>query len=256
MKYLLWLLLLFLSLPGQSQEGHRLEVKLDNYEMRQLYFARFMGGNFEYLDTIERKEEGLFIIEDQQALSPGVYTIVLKPYLKAIQILIDPNNQHLQMQADAADIKPQTVQFSNSEINSQLYQYLGYLPQKQREINEHYKALKESKGRARKKRQKQIDKCTKELRDHQESLLKKYTNTWLALFVQTDLELPFPSFKGSEEEVQKQQYQFRRTHFFDELSLDNAGHIHNPRYFNKLSLYIDRLIPPHPDSATAAIVQF
>ncbi|MEM9917831.1 MAG: redoxin domain-containing protein [Bacteroidota bacterium] len=231
-----------------SSSGCRLEIQLENYKMKQLYFARYLGGEFHYMDTIQRNEDGLFIKRDTQPLEAGIYTVVLKPKRNAIQVLVDHNNQHWQLMAHADSIRADKIQFEGSALNTAFYDYLVNLSDKRKAINELYTKLAQSEGKVKKKLQKYIDKKQKELRSYQQSVAAKHPGTWLELSAWTDLEKPMPKFKGTDEETNLLRYEFRRSHFFDEMKLSDPRHVHNPRYFNKINFYVSRLVPQHRDS--------
>lgn len=247
----------FLSTPLQAQ-GYAIEIELDNFKAEQLFMARYLKGGFVYQDTLLVKKDQPLIFSGDTSLEEGVYLAVVPPKMKAIQFFVTTDNQTFKLKGDAQSIIPQKVSFEGHELNSAYYHYLTDISDRRKAISELFKEKKEASKRDRKKLDKKIDKAYLDIREVQQKIRQQYPNTWLAHTAQIDMEpiVPEPKAFGFDEDNNESRaaaLHFRNTHFFDEIDFDDLRNHQNPRYFSKLNLYINYMLPQEPDSVSKAI---
>ena len=121
----LFLSILTIATSAISQTGYQIEIKLANYKNDTLLLGYYLGDKQFVKDTAISKT-GNFIFSGKEDLDAGVYMAVLLPQKNVFQFIIDKNNSHFSVQADAARLSAK-LKAKNSEENTIFFNYIHYL---------------------------------------------------------------------------------------------------------------------------------
>src|SRR5690242_14512993 len=104
-KILIYLITPLLSLGYlHAQGGYEIKVKLSNYNQPQLVLGFQLGDKSYIKDSTLVGADGWFTFKNKEtALDPGVYIILMKPENQYFQILVDSDDQHFSIEADAKE---------------------------------------------------------------------------------------------------------------------------------------------------------
>ncbi len=254
--YYLFIFFAFAFLSGIVElraEGCQIELRLSNYRFKEVYLATFEGGKPHYRDTASMRTDSFFLFKSTEPLAEGIYLLLLKPRMQALQLLINKDEQHFKLSANAADLNPEQVQVQNSPANSRYYEYLRYTRAKRKAFNELFKEQEKTKGKEFKKYQKKLDRITKEIYDHQEKLIRQHPGSLLELLLRLDHEPLQPDWQGNQEEQRQKGLQFRQQHFFDGVPMNDPRIVQSPLFYNKVNFYLEKLFAQEPDSVMHSI---
>ena len=108
-----------------AQEGHRIEVTLENYDSDTLMLAYYFWDKQYIKDTAYRENEK-FVFANKDTLPSGIYMLVTQPQNDIIQIVVSEEDQHFALHANADSLNT-SVSIEGCEENQQFYDYLEFL---------------------------------------------------------------------------------------------------------------------------------
>mgnify|MGYP000559791851 CR=1 FL=1 len=119
--------IIYLLVCGHSvaQNGYNIEINLRNYTSDKLVIAHEFLNRFPVMDTLEQISPGDFVFEGDNSLEPGVYLAVLLPENEFVSFIVDTDDQHFKLMADAAALFAPIV-FEKSKYNNVYQDYLTY----------------------------------------------------------------------------------------------------------------------------------
>lgn len=251
-KYISFFLCLhFFSLSLLGQEGYKIEVALDNYEQEKLLLGYHYGDKQYIKDSVEISD-GKFTFVGEEALSPGVYLVVMRPNNQYFQLLINEGEQHFSVKADAQS--PTTTMTTQGTQDNQLfYDYMVYLSKKRPEAEQLKKELSAAAEGEKDKVQSQLDNLNKEVQDYQNNILDNHGQTLTAALLKSGIETPMPEFEGDEKEVQLKRYHHYKAHYFDNINLGDERLVRSPILFQRINYYIEKLTVQAPDSIIVSV---
>jgi thiol-disulfide isomerase/thioredoxin len=244
------------TLKGQSDEtGYRIAIDYAGYSFDSLYLGYYLG-NSQYLrDTAVRNSEDIFVFQDDKKLEPGVYIVVSKPDNSFFQLIISEEEQNIFIHTDIDDpVKSLTCE--NCTDNRIFYAYMNYLGKK-RSMADSLNALIKAEDAPVEEtsiRREKLEELDVEVRAHQEEIVNNYPQTVSAAIIKAGWDPEVPDFNDeAEEDRQKLQYLYYKSHYFDNIPLSDKKLIRTPLLFSKVNNYIDRLTVQHPDSISTSL---
>lgn len=247
------ILLLLLCVSGVAQSGHNIEIDIENYSSSKLIFAHEFLNRYPVVDTLEVNSEGNFVHTSEEALPTGVYMAVLLPENEFVSFIIDTDDQHFMVKADAKNLYAPT-QFVNSKYNPIYTDYVKFSNEQVNALNAYNIKLQEATDEATSNglRSKFASKL-KELTDQRQVFINKAPSSLAAQLIKMEIETPIPSFAGTEEDVLNQKYAFRIDHYFDHVDLTDERLLNSEAMFNKVFFYLNQLVPQSILSINASI---
>ncbi|MEL6863362.1 MAG: redoxin domain-containing protein, partial [Bacteroidota bacterium] len=251
----LWLLMLAMMISYgvelQAADGYRIEVKIDNYESSEIYLGYHYGDKQYIKDTVSLQENGLYLIEGEESLDPGVYLVILPPDNNYFQLLISEKEQRFSVTTNGE--KPvESIQVNNSPDNERFYAYLDFLSGQRPKAQKLNEQIQEARDDQAKVDQLKADlaKINEDVKKRQQELVDKYPNSLTAMIIKSSTDIPAPDLPAdlSEEDRNFQRWQYYKKHWFDNLDMKDARLLRSPVMFQKVDHYINKLIVQHPDT--------
>ena len=250
----IWTSLLFsilFAFNAQAQTDYNIKIELKNYPHDTILIGYKFGDKQYIKDTLAQTKEGIFIFKGTDTLNNGMYLIVLQPKNDFLEFLVDKNDHHFSMSADAKDLT-NSLKFKKSSSNKIFKEYGDFL-KKQRPKAEKLReeitiqdSLKNTQKVAELK--KELANIDTEVSEYQKKFIKKHHGTFPAMMIKSLSEVEIPEFTGEEKEVQKKKYYYYRAHYWDNIDFSDERLLYTNFFDRKMSYYIDRLIPQHPDT--------
>jgi thiol-disulfide isomerase/thioredoxin len=241
--------------PASKGQPLDLKVHVNGLTGGDVIFANYYGDKQYIQDTVKVDAMGNFEIKADTAVPGGIYILVL-PNKKYMEVVLT-DVQKFSMSTDTADLVKKMKVTGNTE-NQYFYEYLGYLNDKQKEVEPLQNALKGARDRNQKD---SVDMLTKKtgaidsvVKAYKRDYYKKTHPTTFMAKVLSAMDEPDPLPKGtmSDSAYNAANYWNFRNHYWDGMDFSDDRLIRSPVYANKLDFYLDKLTPQHPDSIAAA----
>ncbi len=243
--------------PAHANDGHRIEINIKDYTADYCFFTAYYG-NKKYIikDTLYRTAEGKYVAEGETPLNAGLYAVLIPPQNIPFELMIsDEKDQHFTVETDTANVI-KNLKVKGSEENKAFYDYLRFMGEQRQAISD-LKAKADTE-KSKKKKQKVADKIkamNAAIKQYQNDYVAKHP-TWLSaamLKASTDVEVPDPTKKMTEEEESQYRMNYYRKHYFDNLDFTDDRLLRSPVYFNRMDFYLNRLTYQIPDSITQTL---
>ena len=244
-------LFLFAINVSFAADGHKITVKLDNYDKDTLLLGYHYGEKQYIRDTVILNSEGHFVFEGAEELDAGVYIMVMLPDNQFFQVLINSGDQHFSLTTDAT-APAANMKINGSADNALFYNYMGFLAD-QRPKADGIKKKLEAEGANKEQLQAELESVNQGVVQYQKDLITNHSETLSAAFVKSYMETPLPEFQGSEQEVKIQRYHYYKAHYFDNINLGDNRLIRSPFLYQRVNYYMDKLTSQEPDSLKASV---
>ena len=247
------LIYLLVCVNGVAQNGHKIDINIDNYSNQQLVLAHEFLNRYPVVDTLQAVAPGKFVHESVEPLPAGVYLAVLMPENEFISFIIDVDDQHFSLHADAANLYGAT-KFENSKYNDIYQTYV-------RSSNESVENLTALNDRLREDidettRAQVMEKFSQKVRalsTQRNAYIDRVDGSLVEQLMRMEIETEVPDFKGSEEDVRRQKFFFRKDHYFDHVDLSDERLLNSESLFNKVFYYLEQLTPQDIPTINASI---
>ena len=244
---LLVVFLVTLSKPGISQ--YNIKISIPNFPNDTLLFGHYFNESIMLQDTFFTDGSGMAVISKNKTLPYGMYTIYF-PNQSRFDLLID-TDQDFSIKTDTLDLLNST-KIKNSFENAQFYSYLKFLDDKRKVSTPIHERIrnpinKEDSISARL----EIKALNEEVNNFLEELMEKNKGTYLAAFILSmkEVEVPEAPLDEKGEPIDKNfQRNYYKEHYFENFDLSDVRLLRTPVYERKITTYLDRVIPPIPDS--------
>lgn len=247
----LWIIFLY-SFSLLGKEGYRIEIQLENYPNDTLLLGYYYGDKQYIKDTAIVNAQNQFVFEGEEGLSAGVYLLVLLPGKNYLNVLIEGNAQHFSIATDTEALIEE-ASITNSKDNLLFYNYLKFI-NKQRVEKERLLSQKETtKREILQELEAKIKTIDQLVISYQQQLIAKEPTTLTAAFIKNYISTPPPTFEGTEEEIQLQQYGYARDHYFDNINLGDARLLRTPFLHQRIDYFTSKLTYQHPDSIAKSL---
>ncbi len=249
MKLIASLLLLLFASRSQAQSDYKIEITLKNYPYKTLLIGYEYGSQKYPKDTLTLNSNGQFVFEGKDSIKNGLYFIVLQPKNEFLEFIIDYNDHHFAIAADAQNVL-QTLVYKNSSSNQLFKEYEAFLKSKQdqmAQIIQKKKSLPDTPENQQKIKA-DLKSLDTEIGAFQADFIKQHKGTFPALIAQSLSPIKLPSFTGSTEEILTQSLAYQRAHFWDNIDFDDKRLLYTNFFDEKMTYYMNEFIPQHPDT--------
>ncbi|HHB78560.1 MAG TPA: DUF5106 domain-containing protein [Saprospiraceae bacterium] len=255
----IWTSLLFALLFAfqlQAQTDYNIKIEIKNYPQDTLLIGYKFGDKQYIKDTLRAEKKGKFVFKGTDTLKNGIYLAVLQPKKDFVEFMVDKNDHHFSMSADANDLA-NSLKFKHSHSNKIFQEYGEFLKKerpKAEKLRKEIHVQDSLKNDAKKKElEKEIEKIDNEVAEYQKKFIKENAGTLPALMVKGLSEPTIPEFEGDEKEVRTKKYYYYRNHYFDNFDFSDERLLYTNFFDNKVNFYVDKLIPQHPDTISGEL---
>ncbi len=242
------------SMVFSQKVGYQIKLKIDEFEQDEVYLGYFYGDKQYIKDTAYIEADGKFYFEGNEKLTPGNYMVVMPPDNKYFQILINEDEQWFSAETKVPAFDT-NMKIEGSIDNQQFYSYLNFLSIKRPEADELRKKMSEAEDDEKKKAklEAEMEKIDKAVLSYQDDISKNYPKTITAAIIKANQPLVPPAFSGTKEETDRLRFYWMREHWFDNIDLSDSRMVRTPFLFQKITHFVEKMTPQHPDSLSIAI---
>lgn len=248
------LLFLFIASVGFSQQGHKIEVQIGDYQQQELLLGYYLLDKQYILDTVAPNDAGTFIFEGQEELPGGLYIVVMPPDNRFFQILVSTGEQHFSIQVSSGDNPAQNILIEGSPDNLRFYEYINTLGAKRPEAEILRQKMEASTDEIEKKRLEiELEELNDWVTKYQKDLVEKHPNSMTAAIVHANMPMDMPEFEGTPEEVQLKQWHYTKKHYFDNINMADPRILRTPFLFSRVEFFAEKVTVQHPDSISQSL---
>ena len=247
-KFTILLILQFLF-SNLFPQGYEINLKINNLNDTIAIIGHHFGSSLFTDDTITLDSQGRGIFKGKEALPGGMYFIFL-PNKTYFDILID-EDQFFSIENDTSDFV-NNCKITGSIENKLFYDYQKYMVEKRKISTDLRERKKEEQNdKEKEKIDKKLKQLNEEVISYIESVIAGNPNTFFAGFVKATNEIKIPDAPVDEEGNITDslfKYRYYKQHFFDNFDITDVRLLRTPIYKNKIMQYLEKVIPPIPDS--------
>ncbi|MEP7195654.1 MAG: redoxin family protein [Saprospiraceae bacterium] len=233
-------------------QGYEIKVSIKGYTHDTLLLGYHYGDKEYIKDTAFRKNND-FVFKADTLLEPGMYLIVTEPDHNFLQILIDKDKTKFSVETQLGDMI-KFAKFKNSKLNTEFLNYINFVSAKREMADSLSKIMQASKDSVLKKKlENDLINLDKDVKMHQENVIKEQGKSILALLINTTKEIEIPEFTGNKDEKNDKVYKYYKAHYFDYFDFKDNRLIRLPFFQSKIDKYFSNLVMQHPDSINAEL---
>jgi len=246
------IVLLFVGLLFGSpvfSQGYKIEVKVVGVNNQDLILGhhRATPGGLMPDDTVTTNNRGVAIFEGNEPLRQGMYFIFLpnKTYFD----FIVGEDQKFSIKNDTTDLLTK-MEVRGSDENEVFAAYHLFLIEKNQEmadLNAQYQI--ETDADKKTEIETQINDISQQFNDYYDQILNDHPDLFFTTFLKATKDVIIPPTITD----RNQQYLYYKSHYFDNFDVGDPRLLYTPIYENKIDLYFERLVVPHPDSLIEAL---
>ncbi|MCX7769184.1 MAG: DUF5106 domain-containing protein [Flavobacteriales bacterium] len=238
-----------------QKSGHELRFKLRDYLGKEVYLGFNYGDKKYLLDTASlNSKTGEYIFSGEKPLDGGIYLLIL-PSKRYMEFIVD-EQQHFSIETDTVDFV-KNARVKGSASNTVFFDYLKTMGPKQELLYKYIKrldTLPESHDSIKIYRE-WSQKLEREINEQRLQIIDKYPHLFVGRMFRSMREPDLPAEAPLLPDGRKDStyaYRYFRQHYFDGFAWDDDKLARTPILHNKLKFYLEKLIPPVPDSVIAA----
>ena len=247
-KYFFYILffLVVISNNSFSQDAYRFEGQVKGLKDSTCMLAYYYGDKQFAKDTAEIDEEGRFVFSGDETLDHGMYMVVL-PDGNYFEMIVTEDRFSF---TTSLDNLIGNMKFSNSNENEKFYGYMQFISQKQKALKELQLKKENASEKEAKSIDLQIDKMGKVVMDFQTNFTTNNPNILFSkiLNASKDVEIPNLPLLADGTENKDLQFQYYKSHFFDNFDFSDGRLIRTPVFHSKINTYLENLTAKIPDS--------
>lgn len=246
------LILSALTLQTFAAKGTEIKITVKQLAGTELILANYYGDKQYIKDTFNIDKNGVCNIKMDTLLPSGIYLAVFPAIGNRYFEFILNEPKIIISSTDTADLAG-SVKVELSTENKAFYEDMTFLSKKRKEIekyNAEYNSAdnEEAKEAARK----QLQKIDEEVRAERLSIEKNNSTLFYSKLLKSmrDIEMPKDGERNENGVLVDSSWQWRyyKSHYWDNLDLNDPNFIRTPIFHNKLVQYYTRTIVQHPDS--------
>jgi thiol-disulfide isomerase/thioredoxin len=234
-----------------------IKVHVAGLHSGNLYLENHVGDRQAMQDTVKIDSNGNAEFKRDTAMPGGIYLIVL-PSKKYFEIVV-ADEQKFSIETDTVDLIRDT-KIKGSKENQYFYEYLNYLSDRQKELEQVQAQIKMTKNKDSLAKYQQrsiaIDSTVKVYK--RAYYTTKHPETFMAEVLRAMDEpdaIPFNKLPLKADGTLDSAYNYRnyKAHYWDGMNFCDGRLLRTPVYANKMKFYLDKLTPQTPDSIDAAL---
>ena len=239
--------LFFICIYATLNAQYNVTFNIDNYESDTLVIGYYMMDKQLVYDSLYANENDKFVLSTTEDIPQGVYLALFQPEQTFMQFLINDEEKEFDIILDYEDLSK--IKFKGSKDNKIFQEYVEFLgkvrPEAQ-EIGDTIEKLQaESKDVSQFKAA--LEEIDAQVEQKQLSILKRDDTPMASLLVKANLPIDVQDFEDAENPSMAR-YLWYKSHYFDNIELENPASLRTPFFFERINYYITKLTPNHPDS--------
>jgi thiol-disulfide isomerase/thioredoxin len=253
-------LLLLIGILTQSfsafSQGYEIKVKISTLKDSTLILGHFFAkaGAFFADDTVKLDKTGTGVFKDKKILPKGLY-IILLPSKKYFDFAMG-TDQVFSIEADTSDLAKK-IKFTGSQENTVMYDYRNFITERSTIAQKLYERKRSATDKVKADSiTKAIDNMNKEVMAYIANMKKANPDLFFVKFIKSIEEIDVPDFpRDANGKVLDSLFQakYYRAHYFDNFNIADPDLIRTPLYEPKLTTYIEKVVPPMPDTLNMEI---
>ena len=245
MNKVLFFLLVFVSFYGNAQ---KIKLKVSGEKDTTVFLVKYYGKGMYYADTAVMKNGQVEF--DGKKQKPGVYALLLSGQ-KYFDFLL--NNEEVVIETTSPDFIP-TMKVKKSTENTIFLEYVQFMNEKRnkaKELSDQREKLKKE-DPSYKVLSSQLEELSKEVALYQKNLAEVHKNKLVGKIVKMSTDIEIPTAPKNPDGTIKDSsfaYKYYRSHYFDNIDLNDDNLLNTPIFHNKLDFYFgNNMMVPVPDS--------
>ncbi len=234
-----------------SMAGYNIKIKVNGLKTGDtVYLANYYGDKQYLKDTSIATQGGNLKFDGKETLGRGIYLVVL-PGKQYFEIIIS-NEQTFSLETDIKDYT-QNMKVAGSTENTAFYEYLKFVVTKGKageDLRKKYDdALKNDTSKVPTYKA-QLITIEKEVAEYRKDFIKKNPDKFVAKVFNSmlDPEIPETPKLANGRPDSTFPYRYYKTHYWDNIDLNEDGLIRTPVFHGKLEKFIKQMIIQVPDS--------
>jgi thiol-disulfide isomerase/thioredoxin len=245
MNKVLFFLLVFLSFSINAQ---KIKLKVSGEKDTTVFLVKYYGKGMYYADTAVMKN-GQVEFEGKKQ-KPGVYALLLSGQ-KYFDFLL--NNEEVVIETISPDFIP-SMKVKKSTENTIFLEYVQFMNEKRnkaKELSDQREKLKKE-DPSYKVLTTELEGLSKEVAAYQKKLAEVHKNKLVGKIVKMSTDIEIPTAPKNPDGTLKDSsfaYKYYRSHYFDNIDLNDDNLLNTPIFHNKLDFYFgNNMMVPVPDS--------
>lgn len=251
-----FLLISFLSGFYSSSQGHEITFKIPDFADSTIYLGNYYSGATYVNDTALVDKSGTFIFSDEEPLVKGVYFLV-QDGVRLFDFLVG-NDQVFTIETKGEDYVT-NMKVDGDDDNQLFLQDMLFNVERNREAEPYIAVLQDSLASESEKRvaQTAFEKIGLKVKGRMDLVIDQYPESLIAAIHKSNRRTQIPQAPEGEEDPRGWQYNFYKSHFWDDFDLGNPFllRLQKATYRAKVDEYFDKVIFPNPDSVVSKINQ-
>lgn len=231
--------------------GYNIKITLKDYSADEIYLGYTFADKKYLKDTAKAVKKGVFVFEGKEPLTGGVF-FIYTPNKLFFEVLVD-ENQHFSIESDTLNFV-KNAKIKDSELNTVFFDFVNRAAPKQGEIATLDKKLrgldKAKNADSVKWVREQIVALDKEVTAMQDEIITKYPNIFFAKLLKALREPVIPEAPKNADGTKDSLFPalYYKKHYWDNFDFTDNKLAYSEIFHNKLKLYFNRIVIPHPDT--------
>lgn len=247
-----FLFALFLQVnTAMAQKGYEIKIDIADATNETLFLAHYFADKQYVKDTIVLDANGRGAFKGTDALKGGVYLVVFENR-NYFELMID-KEQHFALVCKKAN-PIATLKIKGSRENELFLEYVQFLNKKNLAVE----TLRNGKSEEDLKKEpllSQLNALNQEVAAFRNAFLEKNPNLFFTILLKAgeDPQVPAAPLLPSGLPDSTFGYWYFRNHYFDNFDLGDHRLLRSPIYHSRLMFYLEKLIPPVPDTISLVL---
>lgn len=234
-----------------AADKYAIKVQAPDLKLEKLYLGQYYMGKLYAQDSLQLDKKGKGVFTAEEKLPQGMYVFYLSNGKYADLLIGD--DQEFSVQLDTVQMA-KNMRIKDAAQSADFLAYTLFLGSQQEKMNQYNEQYKQANEEQKKVLQANMDLLSVEVRQFQDSLIAKYPDGMLGLFIKGLLLPTMPQWNDSThcQNVDSckamHRYLFYKKHYWDNLNLSDVRTFRTPYIANTLTTYLDKVLLQINDS--------
>jgi thiol-disulfide isomerase/thioredoxin len=240
------------KVPTNQPQGHSISITLKGYPNKMFYLGYYFGDKQYLRDSAVTDAKGKMIFKDSKTLEGGVYLIATADKSLLFDFIV--TEQHFSLETDTNGII-ENMKVTNSPENVTFFEYTKFtstVGRKASILEPKIKAAKENKNKEEEdKLMSEYKLLMSDLNAERKRILETNPTFLISKIFKMMQEIDVPEAPKNEKGDiidSNFQYQYYKTHYFDNFDFSDERITRTPTFFPKFETYMLKIVPQIPDS--------
>ncbi len=237
----------FINLYSQ-ESAYSIHFKIKGLNDSLLYLASYYGDKNTIADTAYRKN-GKYTFDGNTSLPGGVYFLVSQEKTKLIEFIVD-KEQEFTITTDTTEMILNT-KIQGSFENEIFFDYVHFTESLHKLANSLNQELKDPglTDAIREKKTQVLNVINDSINKYKVKLLREHPNHIISIIFRTIQQIEIPdTLDPQHPDYKRIQYQIYKDNYWNNIGLHDPRILRTPVFYDKLSVFFDKVVYQHPDS--------